>query len=96
MTILAVFDHFLFYFFIFQNFFSCRFDTSGSMLPRLVPKILILHSFCDVVVGVVVVVGGIGDSRSCISCPGLERTRTEQCPDSPFYYLLSIDPTKKI
>ena len=32
------------------------------MLPRLVPKILILYAFCDVVVGV----GGIGDSRSCV------------------------------
>ena len=40
------------------------------MLPRLVPEILILYAFCDVVVVVVVVVGvvgvvvGIGDSRS--------------------------------
>ena len=36
------------------------------MLPRLVPEILILYAFCDVVgVGVGVgVVGGIGDSRS--------------------------------
>ena len=40
------------------------------MLPRLVPEILPLYAFCDVVVGVgvgvvvVVVVVGIGDSRS--------------------------------
>ena len=46
--------------------FSGRFDTSGSMLPRLVSEILILYAFCDVGVGVVVVVVGIGDSRSWI------------------------------
>ena len=34
------------------------------MLPRLVPKILILYAFCDVVVVVGV---GIGDSKSWIS-----------------------------
>ena len=34
------------------------------MLPRLVPEILILYAFCDVVGVGVGVVGGIGDSRS--------------------------------
>ena len=46
----------------FAELFSGRFDTSGSMLPCLVPEILIIYAFCDVVgVGVA---GGIGDSRS--------------------------------
>ena len=41
------------------------------MIPRLVPEISPLDAFCDVVrvgvvVGVVVVVVGIGDSRSWI------------------------------
>ena len=40
-----------------------QFDSSGSMLPRLVPEILPLDAFCDIV-GVVGVVVGIGDSRS--------------------------------
>jgi len=45
------------------------------MLPRLVPEILPLYAFCDVigvgVAGVVVgvVVAGVGDSRSWISHP---------------------------
>ena len=34
------------------------------MLPRLVPEILVFYAFCDV--GVVLLVGGIGDSRSWI------------------------------
>ena len=38
-------------------------NTSGSMIPRLVPEILALDAFCDA--GVVVVVG-MGDSRSWI------------------------------
>ena len=46
------------------------FDTSGSMLPRLVPETSPLYAFCDVVVGVgegvVGVVVGIEDSRNCI------------------------------
>ena len=53
---------------IFRPFLT-HFDTSGSMLPRLVPEISPLYAFCDVVgVGVVVevVVVGIGDSRSWI------------------------------
>ena len=36
------------------------------MIPRLVPEISPLDAFCDVVAGVVVVVAGIGDSRSWI------------------------------
>ena len=36
------------------------------MIPRLVPEILSLDAFCDVVVAGVVVVVGIGDSRSWI------------------------------
>ena len=43
--------------------FSGRFDTSGSMKPRLVPQISPLDAFCDVVVA-----AGIGDSRSWIIC----------------------------
>ena len=70
LTILTDFDHltilrFLFCFFslisLFRTFFFGRFDTSGSMIPRLVPEILPLDAFCDVVV-----VAGIGDSRSWI------------------------------
>ena len=49
-----------------QNFFG-RFDTSGSMIACLVPDILPLDAFCDVGVGVVGVVVGIGDSRSWMS-----------------------------
>ena len=49
--------------FLIQNFFG-HFDTSGSMLPRLVPEISPLDAFCDVGVGVV----GIGDSRSWMCC----------------------------
>ena len=63
---LTILDHFRF-FLKKTNFriFPGRFDTRGSMLPHLVPEILILYAFCDVgVVGVVV--GGIGDSRSWI------------------------------
>ena len=45
--------------------FSGRFDTSGSMIPRLVPEISPLDTFCEVVVVARVVVG-IGDSRSWI------------------------------
>ena len=39
--------------------FSRRFDTSGSMIPRLVPEISSLDAFCDGA-------AGIGDSRSWI------------------------------
>ena len=53
-TILTIFDHFL-------RVFSGRFDTSGSMIPRLVPEISPLDAFCDAAV-----VAGIGDSRSWI------------------------------
>ena len=53
----TIFDHFwpfwpfltIFEFFHLE-FFSGRFDTSGSMLPRLVPEISPLYAFCDVVV----------------------------------------------
>ena len=41
-------------------------STSGSMVPRLVPEISPLDAFCDGRVVVVVVVVGIGDSRSWI------------------------------
>ena len=59
----TILDHFNFFF----RIYSGRFDTSGSMLPRLVPEILIIYAFCDVVVVVVGVVG-IGDSRSWMCC----------------------------
>ena len=39
------FDYFFFNFLI-QNF-SDRFDTSGSMIPRLVTEILPCDGFCD-------------------------------------------------
>ena len=62
LTILTVFYCFwLFSFSIFLKFLiqncSGSFDTSGSMLPRLVHEILILGAFCDTG-------AGIGDSRS--------------------------------
>ena len=63
LTILSIFNIFFFKF-SHSELFSGRFDTSGSMLPRLVSKISPLYAFCDVVVvvvGVVVVVVGIGD-----------------------------------
>ena len=49
--------------FLFQKLFSGRFDTSGSMVPRLVPEILSKCAFCDEAVAVG---AGIGDSRSLI------------------------------
>ena len=52
-----------FSFFSYSEFFSGRFDTSGSMVPRLVPKILSKCAFCDGAVAGV----GIGDSRSLIT-----------------------------
>ena len=62
-----------FYLFLKFRIFSGRFDTSGSMLPRLVPEILILYAFCDVVgVGV----GGIGDSKSWIGFAIFVSTRS--------------------
>ena len=45
--------------FLIQNF-SGRFDTIGSMVPRLVPEISSLDAFCDGAGGA----AGIGDSRS--------------------------------
>ena len=60
---------FLCFFIILFRIFSGRFDTSGSMIPRLVPVILPFDPFCDVVgvgVGVGVVVR-IGVSRSWIN-----------------------------
>ena len=53
--ILDNFDHFwpfsTFFFlnfeFSYSEFFSCRFDTSGSMKPRLVPEISPCDAFCD-------------------------------------------------
>ena len=52
---MTIFDNFL-------EFFSGRFDTSGSILPRLVPEILILDALCDAAAAG----AGIGDSRSFI------------------------------
>ena len=62
--ILDHFDHFRHFFFLnfefsYSEFFSGRFDTSGSMVPRLVPEISSKCAFCDGAVAV-----GIGDSRS--------------------------------
>ena len=68
-TIFTIFDNFLDFFLTFLfRIFSGRFDTSGSMIPRLVPEISPHDAFCDVVVeaGVAGVVVGIGDSRSWI------------------------------
>ena len=62
--------HFLFvYFLIFFQTFSGRFDTSGSMVPRLVPEISSLDAFCDGAAGAGAGAGGagIGDSRSWIA-----------------------------
>ena len=50
-------------FLYYSEFFSGLFDTSGSMVPRLVPEILSKCAFCDEV-AVAVAVAGIGDSRS--------------------------------
>ena len=64
---MTIFDHFQHFFFLnfefsYSEFFSGRFDTSGSMVPRLVPEILSLDAFCD---GAAAGAGaGIGDSRS--------------------------------
>ena len=54
----------IFSFFSYSEFVSGRFDTSGSMIPRLVPEILPLDAFCDLVVAGV----GIGDSRNWTRC----------------------------
>ena len=67
LTIFNIFLAFFFFNFEFSylEFFSGRFDTSGSMVPRLVPEILSKCAFCDEAVAVVAVaVAGIGDSRS--------------------------------
>ena len=45
------------FYFLIQNFLG-RFDTSGSMIPRLVLEILPLDAFCDRVAAAGV---GIGD-----------------------------------
>ena len=65
--------------FSYSEFYSGRFDTSGSMLSHLVPEISPLYAFCDIVVAVVVVVVvlvvgvlGIGDSRSWICFFGMQ------------------------
>ena len=47
--------------FSYSEFFSGGFDTSGSMVPRLVPEISSLDAFCDGGGGAA---AGIGDSRS--------------------------------
>ena len=52
--------------------FSGCLDTSGSMIPRLVPEISPLDAFCDGRAGV-----GIGDSRSWISNPNEIKLYTE-------------------
>ena len=51
-----------FVYFLFRFVFG-RFDTSGSMIPRLVPKISPCDGFCD---GAPAAGGGIGYSRSLI------------------------------
>ena len=56
---LTIFNIFFFEFWIFLfRIFSGRFDTSGSMVPRLVPEISSLDAICDGGAA------GIGDSRS--------------------------------
>ena len=52
--------------FSYSEFFSGRFDTSGSMVPRLIPEILSKCAFCDGVGGGGGGGVGIGDSRSLI------------------------------
>ena len=63
---MTIFYHFLRFFY--SEFVSGRFDTSGTMVPRLVPEISSLDAFCD---GGAAAGGaggaGIGDSRSLIS-----------------------------
>ena len=60
---MTIFYHSLKSFFDFLiQIFSGRFDTSGSMVPRLAPEISPLDAFCDTAGAAVVV--GIGDSRS--------------------------------
>ena len=53
------------------EFFPGRFDTSGSMVPRLVPEVSSLDAFCDRAAGAGAGAGagavGIGDSRSWIT-----------------------------
>ena len=65
LPFLTIFYLFLFFFlqFSYSEFVSGRFDTSGFMIPRLVPEISPLDAFCEAEVLVVV---GIGDSRSWI------------------------------
>ena len=48
----------------YSEFCSCRFDTSRSMVPRLVPEISSLDTFCDTGAGAAAAGVGIGDSRS--------------------------------
>ena len=88
---MTIFNKFLAFFFLnfefsFSEFFSGRFDTSGSMVPRLVPEISSKCAFCDGGAGGVAV--GIGDSRSlmgtrdCVecsaSCLGMEWIEAQQ------------------
>jgi len=56
------FYHFGHFFNFYSEFFSGCFDTSGSMVPRLVPEISSLDAFCDGAAAEAV--AGIGDSRS--------------------------------
>ena len=60
------FDHFLQKKISHSEIFSGRFDTSGSMVPRLVPEISSLDAFCDGAAGAGAGAAGIGDSRSWI------------------------------
>ena len=94
---MTIFDHFqqifgIFFFnfeFSYSEFFSGRFDTSGSMIPRLVPEISPLDAFCDVVgVGVV----GIGDSRSWIG--GLTHLGSERERVTFFWQCLGWEDPK--
>ena len=63
----CIFNIFFFNFeFSYSEFFSGRFDTSGSKVPRLVPEILSQCAFCDGGGGGggAAAAAGIGDSRS--------------------------------
>ena len=61
-------DFFINFFFdFFFRIFSVCFDTSGSMILRLVPEISSLDAFCDGRAGAAA--GGIGDSRKLILDP---------------------------
>ena len=57
--------------------FSGRFDTSGSMVPRLVPEISSLDAFCDGAGA-----AGIGDSRSLMDSKKTDFCSNKKIPDA--------------